>query len=159
MDTTLGKSAQKVQLALKDHGLEAAVVEFSHSTRTAKEAAEAIGCEVGQIAKSLVFRGKQSNRPVLVIASGINRVNEKKLQSYLGEKIEKADAAFVLEHTGFAIGGVPPVGHTEYIKPFIDEDLLGYREIWSAAGTPHAVFKLTPDELLKITRGDIVAVK
>lgn len=156
---TLSKSAQKMQAVLDRYGLELTVIEFAESTRTSKEAAEAIGCEVGQIAKSLIFRGKNTGKPVCVIASGANRVNEKKLAAYVGEKIEKADAAFVLEHTGFAVGGVPPVGHVSNMRPFIDEDLMKYPEIWSAAGTPHAVFKLTPDDLVRITQGKVVLIK
>ncbi|MEW6725975.1 YbaK/EbsC family protein [Desulforudis sp. 1088] len=156
---TLSKSAQKMQAVLDRYGLELTVIEFAESTRTSKEAAEAIGCEVGQIAKSLIFRGKNTGKPVCVIASGANRVNEKKLAAYVGEKIEKADAAFVLEHTGFAVGGVPPVGHVSDMRPFIDEDLMKYPEIWSAAGTPHAVFKLTPDDLVRITQGKVVLIK
>ncbi|MCL6610941.1 MAG: YbaK/EbsC family protein [Peptococcaceae bacterium] len=155
----LSKGAQKVQSVLNQFGLELTVIEFPESTRTSREAAEAIGCEVGQIAKSLIFKGKDSHMPVLVIASGKNRVNEKMIQKYVGEKIEKADAAFVLEQTGYAIGGVPPVGHKHHLEPLIDEDLMEYAEIWSAAGTPHAVFKLTPGDLLSITRGKVVAIK
>jgi len=159
MTTDLSKSAQRVQEVLNQHGLELKVVEFAESTRTSQEAAAAIGCEIGQIAKSLIFRGKTSKKPILVIASGANRVDEKKIRSYLGEKIEKADADFVLEHTGYAIGGVPTVGHLNYIKPLIDEDLMNYPVIWSAAGTPHAVFQLTPKDLLKLTQGEVVTVK
>lgn len=159
MNHELRKSAQRVQSVLNQYGLELEVVEFEESTRTSSDAAAAIGCELGQIAKSLVFKGKTSQKPVLVIASGANRVDEKKVRNYTGEKIGKADAAFVLEHTGYAIGGVPPVGHAGTITPLIDEDLLSYEEIWSAAGTPHAVFRLTPDQLLKITNGTVVNVK
>jgi prolyl-tRNA editing enzyme YbaK/EbsC (Cys-tRNA(Pro) deacylase) len=155
----LSKSAKKIQSVLDQYGLELTVIELTESTRTSKDAAAAIGCEVAQIAKSLIFKGKRTQKPVFVIASGINRVNENLIQEYLGEEIEKAEATFVLEHTGFVIGGVPPIGHLNYIKPFIDEDLLKYPEIWSAAGTPNAVFKLTPDDLLKITNGQVVPVK
>lgn len=135
------------------------MIEFSNSTRTAQEAADAIGCTVGQIAKSLIFKGKTSQKPILIIASGTNRVNEKLVKEYVGEKLEKADADFVLEHTGFAIGGVPPVGHITSINTFIDEDLMQYDEIWAAAGTPNAVFKLTPKILLEITKGSVIKVK
>lgn len=159
MANNLSKSADKVQSELQRFGLELTVVEFPESTRTAQEAANAVGCMLGQIAKSLIFKGKSTKKPVCVIASGENRVNEKKIQEYLGEKIEKADAPFVLEHTGFAIGGVPPVGHLTPIRPLIDEDLFRYPEIWAAAGTPHAVFKLTPGELLEITQGTVVSIK
>jgi prolyl-tRNA editing enzyme YbaK/EbsC (Cys-tRNA(Pro) deacylase) len=114
---------------------------------------------VGQIAKSLIFKGKSSQKPILIIASGANRVNEKRVKEYAGEKLEKADAEFVLEHTGFAIGGVPPVGHINPITTLIDEDLTQYSEIWAAAGTPHAVFKLTPEILIEITKGSVIKVK
>jgi len=159
MSTSLKKSAERVQAVLSELGLELNVVEFSDSTRTAQEAANAIGCTVGQIAKSLIFKGKSSQKPILIIASGANRVNEKLVKEYAGEKLEKADAEFVLENTGFAIGGVPPVGHIKPITTFIDEDLTRYSEIWAAAGTPHAVFKLTPQILLKITQGKVIKVQ
>lgn len=159
MSSNLSKSAERVQQVLNKFGLELKVVEFSDSTRTSEDAANAIGCSVGQIAKSLIFKGKNSQKPILIIASGVNRVNEKKIRDYIGENIEKADADFVLLHTGYAIGGIPPVGHKKYIKPLIDEDLLQYEEIWAAAGTPHAVFSITPKDLQRITEGDVVSVK
>jgi prolyl-tRNA editing enzyme YbaK/EbsC (Cys-tRNA(Pro) deacylase) len=129
------------------------------TTRSAQDAARAVGCEVGQIAKSLVFKGATTRQAVLVITSGSNRVNEKKLSDRIGEPVLKADADFVRQQTGFAIGGVPPVGHAQPIAVFIDEDLLTYSEIWAAAGTPQAVFRLTPQELQKITSGRVVGVK
>lgn len=159
MPYNLKKSIAKVQAALEEFGYELDIKEFSSSTRTAREAAEAIGCMVGQIAKSLIFKGKTSQKPVLIIASGTNRVNEKLAKEYIGEELEKADAEFVLEHTGFAIGGVPPVGHIKPINAFIDEDLLQYDEIWAAAGTPNAVFKLTPKILVEITKGKVIKIK
>jgi len=159
MPHNLKKSIAKVQAALEEFGYELDIKEFSSSTRTAREAAEAIGCMVGQIAKSLIFKGKTSQKPVLIIASGTNRVNEKLAKEYIGEELEKADAEFVLEHTGFAIGGVPPVGHIKPINAFIDEDLLQYDEIWAAAGTPNAVFKLTPKILVEITKGKVIKIK
>ena len=154
----LSESAQKVQDALNRHGVSCEVVELPGSTRTAQEAAQAIGCRVEQIAKSLVFQGKTTHRPVLVVASGANRVNEKMLRDLLSEPVKKADAEFVREHTGFAIGGVPPAGLSQFMEIFIDEDLLKYEEIWAAAGTPHAVFKLTAADLLKITEGRVVKI-
>lgn len=155
----LKPSAQRVQDALQRHGLACEVVQMQATTRSAKDAARAAGCEVGQIAKSLVFKGIQSRRPVLVITSGANRVNEKSIAQHLSESIKMADPEFVRETTGFAIGGVPPVGHSQPLKIIIDEDLLRYDEIWAAAGTPHAVFKLTPDELIQITNGEVISVK
>jgi prolyl-tRNA editing enzyme YbaK/EbsC (Cys-tRNA(Pro) deacylase) len=159
MADPLSASAQKVQDVLTGLGFALQVVELADSTRTSAEAAQAVGCEVAQIAKSVIFRGGASNKPVLVIASGINRVNEKKLATLIGESIEKPDADFVREKTGFVIGGVPPIGHVESLTIFIDEDLLQYAEIWAAAGTPRAVFKLTPDDLVKMTGGQVIAVK
>ncbi len=159
MSNTLGASVQKVQDVLKSLGFSGEVVVFSDSTRTAAEAAQAVGCQVGQIVKSLVFKGKQTLRPVLVEASGVNRVNERRVSEVIGEPIEKADADFVRQHTGFAVGGVPPVGHAEHIETFIDEELLQYEEIWAAAGNPHAVFRLTPGELREMTGGRVIGIK
>lgn len=155
---SLSESARKVQLALNAIGLQLDVVELPASTRTSIEAAQAIGCQVGQIAKSIIFRAVTSQRPVLVIASGSNRVNEKILEQLVGEPIGKADADFVRQRTGFVIGGVPPVAHTEHLQTFIDQDLLQYPEIWAAAGTPHAVFRLTPNDLLQMTAGLVIKV-
>lgn len=159
MSNTLGASVQKVQDVLRSLGFSGEVVVFSDSTRTAAEAAQAVGCQVGQIVKSLVFKGKQTHRPVLVEASGVNRVNERRVSEVIGEPIEKADADFVRQHTGFAVGGVPPIGHAEHIETFIDEDLLQYEEIWAAAGNPHAVFRLTPGELREMTGGSVIGIK
>jgi len=150
---------QKVQEALDAHGLVCEVLEFPSGTRTALDAARAVGCEVGQIVKSLIFKGKHSQRPIFVVASGANRVNEKKLGEIVDEPITKADADFVRERTGFAIGGVPPVGHVQRLEAFIDEDLMQYEEIWAAAGTPRTVFKLTPKDLERITGGRIISIK
>ena len=155
----LSPSAQKVQDTLNDLGFHLQVIEFEQTTRTSAEAAQAVGCEVGQIAKSLIFKGKQSGKAILIIASGANRVDEKKIKSILGEKVEKPDADFVREQTGFVIGGVPPVGHTQKLETLIDEDLLKFEVIWGAAGTPNAVFKLTPQELVKMTGGKIANIK
>jgi len=159
MSLKLKKSAEKVQTVLNEMGFELNVIELPDSTRTAQEAANAIGCTVGQIAKSLIFKGKTSQKPILIIASGTNRVNEKAIKKYIGEELGKADADFVLEHTGFVIGGVPPVGHKTPIATYIDEDLMQYDEIWAAAGTPNAVFRLTPEILVEITKGKIISVK
>lgn len=159
MSSNLSKSAERFQNLLNEFGFELNVMELSDSTRTAQEAADAIGCSVSQIAKSLIFKGKISEKPILIIASGTNRVNEKVVKEHIGEKLEKADADFVLEHTGFVIGGITPFGHKNTITTFIDEDLLQYEEIWAAAGTPHAVFKLTPKILVEVTKGNIISVK
>lgn len=153
MTNQLSKNATKIQEALAQRGYGFQVVEFSQSTRSAQEAADTIGCKVEQIAKTLIFKGKKSSKPVIVIASGPNRVDEKKIKEVFGEAISKADADFVREVTGYPIGGVPPVGHTQPIETFIDADLEKYEEIWAAAGTPNAVFSLTPEALSKITNG------
>ncbi|MEW5870446.1 MAG: YbaK/EbsC family protein [Chloroflexota bacterium] len=152
-DVELSASARKVQEALQALGMSLEVVELPASTRTALEAAQAVGCDVAQIVKSLVFKAKRSQRPILVIASGKNRVNEAKIEAQIGEPLGKADAEFVRQQTGFAIGGVPPVGHAQPLHTFIDQDLLAYESLWAAAGTPHAIFRLTPADLLKITQG------
>lgn len=149
-------SALKVQEALARLGRDFQVVEFDASTRSSADAAAAIGCTVGQIAKSLVFRAKPSGRPVLVMASGANRVNEKKVEAELGETLGKADAEYVRDKTGFVIGGVPPIGHAARPVTFIDRNLLQFAEIWAAAGTPHAVFRLTPADLVEITGGKVI---
>ncbi len=154
-----GSSVKKVQQTLKSLGFSDEIVIFPNSTRTAIEAAQAVGCSVGQIVKSLVFRGAQSQKPVLALVSGANRVNEKRLGSLVGEAIEKADADFVRQHTGFAVGGVPPVAHVERLTTFIDRDLLQCDEIWAAAGSPHAVFRLTPDDLQSMTGGEVVTLQ
>jgi len=150
---------QKVQDALKALGFPNQVLELQSTTRTSADAAQAVGCTVEQIAKSIVFKGKQTQKPILVIASGPNRVNEKGIEEFISESLEKANADFVRKHTGFVIGGVPPIGHLEKLEIFIDEDLLKYEEIWAAAGSPHAVFKLTPSALIKMTGGRVVSIK
>lgn len=155
----LSSSAQKVQDRLASFGLSYEVVELPQSTRTAADAARAVGCGVAQIAKSIVFERAQTHAPVLVIASGANRINEKTIEELISEPITKASADFVRERTGFAIGGVPPVGHAEPFTILIDEDLLKYPEIWAAAGTPNSVFKLAPDTLPSMTGGRIVCIK
>ena len=159
MSEKMSSSAQKVQEALKVHGVACQVIEMKQTTRSAQDAADAVGCQVGQIAKSLIFAGKKSKQPILVIASGPNRVNEKAVSRYISEPLAMAKVEFVREHTGFAIGGVPPVGHPKPLQTFIDEDLLKFEEIWAAAGTPNAVFKLTPEQLKTITSGEVISVK
>lgn len=156
---TLKPAAERIQAALAEAGLQAKVREFPESTRTAADAAAAIGCSVAQIAKSLIFKGRQSGRSILVVASGANRVEERKVAALVGEALEKADAAFVRSATGYAIGGVPPVGHVSPPITVIDEDLLQLDEIWAAAGTPNAVFALTPEVLVALTSGTVGTVR
>lgn len=154
----LAASAQKVEDWLAARGLAGRVVEMPATTRTSEEAAAAIGCDVAQIAKSLLFRGRESGRPLLVIASGANRVDETKLARLLGERTARPDADYVRSMTGYAIGGVPPVGH-EGMTTLIDADLLSLDPIWAAAGTPFAVFRLTCNELVALSGGQVVDVK
>ncbi len=157
--STLSKNAQSIKNVLDEKGLATDVVELSSSTRTAVEAANTINCEVAQIVKSLIFRTKESKQALLVLTSGINRVNEKTIKNIIGEKIEKADADFTKEVTGYTIGGIPPIGHKENIKTLIDEDLLNYDTLWAAAGTPFSVFSLPSSKLQELTEGEVVSVK
>ena len=159
MTQQLSSSARKVQKALQELGMSLEVVELPGSTRTAIDAAQAVGCQVGQIVKSLIFKAKKSQRPILVLASGPNRVDERRIEALIEEPLGKADADFVRIHTGFVIGGVPPVAHLENLETFIDEDLLTYEELWAAAGTPHAVFRLSPLDLVRMTSGKVVRIK
>ena len=146
----LSDAAARVQAALQAAGLELRVIELPASTRTAVEAAAAVGCSVAQIVKSLVFRTVNSGQAVLVLASGANRVDETRVGASLGEPIEKATADFVRQRTGFSIGGVPPIGHTTPLRTIIDPDLVALPQLWAAAGTPHAVFSLTPADLRRL---------
>jgi prolyl-tRNA editing enzyme YbaK/EbsC (Cys-tRNA(Pro) deacylase) len=155
MKTATAPSAIKVQAVL---GERFTVLEFDAGTRTAADAAAAIGCTVAKIAKSLVFRTATSGRPALIVASGDKRVDENKAAAAVGEKIGRANADFVREATGFAIGGVPPVGHARPPIVLIDESLLRFDNIWAAAGTPNAVFRLTPVDLVALTGGLVVDV-
>ena len=151
MKPATAASAHRVQAVL---GPEFQVLEFEAGTRTSQDAAAAIGCEVAEIAKSLIFKSA-GGAPVLVIACGDNRVDERKVRALLGERIGRADADFVLLHTGYAIGGVPPVGHATAPVVLIDQDLQRFAFVWAAAGTPNAVFKLTPADLVRLTRGQV----
>jgi prolyl-tRNA editing enzyme YbaK/EbsC (Cys-tRNA(Pro) deacylase) len=156
-------SAERVQNTLRDLGFQGNVFEMESSTRTAVEAAQAASCEVGQIVKSLVFMlqlpGETQGKPVLVLVSGINRVHEKHLGRLLGGTLLRADADFVREVSGYAIGGIPPVGHKNPIATYIDEDLLLFPTIWAAAGTPNAIFQITPAQLVDISKGQVLCVK
>lgn len=155
----LSPSAQKVQDKLTSLGFAYTVIEHAESTRTAQEAADRAGCELGQIVKSLIFKGRHSNKPILVLTSGANRVDEKRIGEYAGEPVTRPDADFVRSATGFAIGGVPPVGHPVQMETYLDEDFLQYPTIWAAAGTPNAIFELKTEDLQKMTHGKIVRVK
>lgn len=150
------RSTNRVREALEAHGIETQVSEMPGSTRTAEDAAAAVGCAVGQIAKSLVF-ATESGKPVLAVTSGSNRVDPSKLAAHVGEPVEMAAPELVRRTTGYAIGGVPPVGLETDIAIYIDRDLLAYDEIWAAAGTPRSVFRISPGELIAVTGGDVVA--
>jgi len=157
--STLSPSAQKIQNLLNSLGYAYTVIEHAESTRTAQEAADRAGCELAQIVKSLIFRGKTSGKPILVLTSGANRVDEKRISGYAGEAISRADADFVRSVTGFAIGGVPPIGHNQLMETYLDEDFLPFKTIWAAAGTPNAIFELKTDDLQKMTGGTVAQVK
>jgi len=154
----LPPAALRVQEALAARGVETTIVYLERAARTSAEAAAAVGCRVDQIAKSLVFRLATRGTPLLVIASGANRVDEARVAGLVGEPLGKADADFVRAHTGFAIGGVAPIGHPTPLNTYIDADLFKYAEIWAAAGTPNAVFALTPADLEAMTSGKVVTV-
>jgi len=140
-------------------GYEYHVIEHVESTRTALEAAERAGCELGQIVKSLIFKGKTSGKPILVLTSGANRVDEKRIREYAGEGIGKADADFVRKVTGYAIGGVPPLGHAQPMQTYLDEDFLKYDTVWAAAGTPNAIFELKTSDLQQMSGGNVARIK
>jgi prolyl-tRNA editing enzyme YbaK/EbsC (Cys-tRNA(Pro) deacylase) len=144
-------TALRVWQLLRDAGVDARVVEFEQPTRTSADAAVAIGCSVAEIAKSIVFRGEQSGQAVIVVASGTNRVSETKVAEKVGEPLARGDGDFVRAATGYAIGGVAPIGYSQPVKLLLDEDLRHFQTVWAAAGTPFSVFPLTPDELQRIT--------
>lgn len=154
MKSATAASALRVQEHL---GPDYTVLEFEKSTRSAADAAGAIGCEVAAIAKSLIFE-LDDGSPLLVIASGRNRVDEARITQLIGQSVHRPDADFVRRHTGFSIGGVPPVGHPQPLPVVLDEDLLNQPKIWAAAGTPNAVFRLSPEQLIELTNGRIAAV-
>ena len=153
------EGVQRVERTLRELGYQHRIVELPDDARTAQAAADAIGCTPEQIAKSIIFRRERSGEPLLVVASGTNRVDVRKAGELVNEPLDKADADFVREHTGFVIGGVAPVGHKTPLLTLIDEDLLQFDTIWAAAGHPKAVFQLTPAELAAMTKGQVVNVR
>ena len=159
MTSQLSTKTAHIQRILEEKEVQTEVRELNESTRTAAEAAQTLGCAVAQIAKSIIFSTASSGEPILVIASGANRVDEQKVAKLVGQPLRKATAEFVLEKTGFVIGGVPPLGHLIPIKTFIDEDILQYEIIWAAAGTGRSVFSLRPHDLERITGGEVVTIK
>jgi prolyl-tRNA editing enzyme YbaK/EbsC (Cys-tRNA(Pro) deacylase) len=147
----------RVQAALTAAGVDTRIEEFPSSTRTAQEAAATVGTSVGQIVKSLVFLA--GDTPVVALVSGANRLDPQRLAALSGASIGKADADAVRQATGFAIGGVPPIGFPAPIPTFIDRDLLQYDAVWAAAGTPRHVFPIAPQELVRITGGTVADLK
>ena len=149
-------SVARVREALFRYGLSAEIVELPGAARTARAAAEFLGCDIGQIANSLVFRAETSDSAVLVMSSGAKRVDTARLAALIRERVVKADAEFVRRQTGFVIGGVAPVGHSDTARKFVERSLSGYGELWAAAGHPHTVFRLTYPDLLRITQAEVV---
>ncbi len=152
--TPLPSSAERVQRALDAAGVGARIVELDVAARTAQQAADALGIEVGQIAKSLIFRAATSGRAVLVIAAGDRRVSEPRIEQLVGEPIERATPVFVREHSGFAIGGVAPIAHAQPMLTYIDASLRRFETVWAAGGTPHCVFPISPEMLVQISAGN-----
>jgi prolyl-tRNA editing enzyme YbaK/EbsC (Cys-tRNA(Pro) deacylase) len=154
----LKPAARRFLDAARAAGLDIEIVTHAQSTRTAEEAAAACGCAVGQIVKSLVFQGKNSGAPILLLVSGANRVDERGVAAAIGETLKRPDAAYVREVTGYAIGGIPPLGHATPLKTFIDRDLTRYESVWAAAGTPESVFRVAPGALVAATGATILSV-
>lgn len=151
----LPRSARRVREALVALGLPAEIHRLADSTRTAPEAAAAVGCELGAIVKSLVMRGAMTGEPILALVSGANRADEALVSEAVGEPIERPDAAYVREATGYSIGGIPPVGHPAPVRTVLDEDLLRVETVWAAAGNPHAVFPIAPAALASATGAQV----
>lgn len=156
--TSTSDATRRFAAAAETLGLPVAVIEHETSSRTAEEAAASCGCDVAQIVKSLVFRGRDTGRPILLLVSGKNRVNERATGTRIGEELERADANFVRDATGFAIGGIPPLGHREPMATFMDESLLEFVTVWAAAGTPNAVFSAVPDQIVEVTGAHVIRV-
>lgn len=159
MHKKLSKNAIFIQESLTKLQLECNVLELPESTKTAIDAASAIGCDIAQIVKSLIFKTQETEKPVLVLASGANQVDIKTIESHIGQSITKADADFVRNVTGFAIGGIPPIGHKNIIDLiYIDQSLMEHDDVWAAAGTPNAVFCIKSHDLFKATNGKIISL-
>lgn len=156
--TKLSNANVRFKEGIKAHGLDITVELMSGSTRTAEEAANACGCAVGQIVKSLIFQGAETSAPYLLLVSGANRVNEKNVASSIGEKLKRPDADYVREVTGYAIGGIPPLAHKTPLKTYFDKDLLAFETVWAAAGTPSSIFQITPADLCKAADAKVIDV-
>lgn len=146
----MSKSLRRVRVALKDAGLPGDIREVGQA-RTAQEAADSVGCQLDQIAKSIIFRGETSGTALLFLTAGGNRVHDTKATALAGEPLGKADAALIRAQTGFAIGGVSPLGHLTPIRAWLDPRLLMFETVWAAAGTPRHVFPISPDQLPRLT--------
>lgn len=151
----MSKSLRRVETALREAGVKVELCEFDASTRTAADAAAAVGCDVDQIAKSIIFRGEESGHVVLFLTAGGNRVSDAKASSVAGQPLGKADADLIRAETGFAIGGVAPVGHLTQVRAFLDPRLMEFPEVWAAAGTPRHVFAISPADLHRMTGAEI----
>jgi prolyl-tRNA editing enzyme YbaK/EbsC (Cys-tRNA(Pro) deacylase) len=156
--TPLPRAARRVAEALRSRGHAGEVRLLGESARSAAEAAEALGVSQQQIVKSLVFRGRRSDQPILALVGGTSRVDPQLLAGHVGEPVDRAEAAWVREHTGFAIGGVPPIGHSATLRTVADTALVALAELWAAAGTPHAVFPLRGDELARLTGAELAPI-
>ena len=157
MQEELSKSARRVQVALETMGQECRVRMLPSSARSAQDAASAIGCDISQIVKSLIFKIQETGEGILVLVSGARQVAEELLEDYVGARVLKADAGFVRDVTGFAIGGVPPVAHkTALSHIYVDQDLTAMDEVWAAAGTPHGVFCISGQDLARVTKGKVI---
>ena len=146
-------SVERVRIALAQSGIRSEIIELPGAARTARAAAEFLGCDIAQIANSLVFRAQASDAALLVMSSGARKVDVAKLAAIVGEPIGKADAEFVRARTGFAIGGVAPVGHVSELRRYVERSLAAHRELWAAGGHPHTVFRLSYEELLRVAGG------
>ena len=153
------KNIEKVEAFLRKHDAQYEIATFPDTTRTAIDAANAIGCSVEQIAKSLIFREDLNDEPILIVMSGGNRVSLEKFESAANIKLLTADAKFTKHHTGFPIGGVPPLAHEKPVKTFLDNDLLKFDLVWAAAGTPESVFSIHPNELGSLAEGRWLEIK
>lgn len=155
----LPAASRRVAEAAARLGLAIEIVEMPDTTRTAEEAARACGCAVGQIVKSLVFRGRDSGTPFLLLVSGANRVDGEKASATTGEALDRPDARYVRETTGFAIGGIPPFGHAREMSVIVDPDLMAYPRVWAAAGTPRTVFAVAPGRLVEALGAQVADIR
>lgn len=147
----MSKSLKRVKAALETANLDVEIMETGTDTRTAQQAADVAGCHVDQIAKSIIFKGETSGDAILFLTAGGNRVDTQKASKVAGEPLGKADAALIRAQTGFAIGGVSPLGHLNPIRAFLDPRLMEFEVIWAAAGTPHHIFPIAPEQLISVT--------